>query len=96
MNDLEAKTLTEKIPTRLQKLLDSGHPDSLKGAILFVANVTLIAVLTVICLVCARGIWIHNDLGQGACWAFGLSLGTLALVAGFNIVKDPIPDKVKE
>ena len=51
---------------------------------MLLAAAVLVLGAAVVTAACAWWIHLHGDLGSGACWALGLSVGALAVLAGYS------------
>ena len=78
---------TTTTPTSLSfwaRTIRTDHPESPQLLTLLIAAFALVAGLALVIASCVRWIWSHGDLGSGACWALGLAISSLALLAGYS------------
>jgi hypothetical protein len=65
------------------RLIREDRPESPQLLTVALASVALPGSLVAIVAVCCRVIVHTGNLGSGACWALGLAVTALAIVAGF-------------
>jgi len=75
----------------LNRLISTEHPESPMLVTQLFAAVAFPLALLAIVWVCCRVIDRTGNLGSGACWALGLAITGLAVVAGFNKAIGTVP-----
>lgn len=82
---------TAPIPSgRFLRFLRDDFPENPRVVVLWVASGVLILVLAAVATACTYTIFKTGDLGQGACWALGLSIFGLGVLAGYQIGTPPL------
>lgn len=66
------------------RMVRTDYPEHPPLLVLLVATAVLLLCLVAVVVACVHWIWGHGDLGEGACWALGLSIGGLAILAGYT------------
>jgi hypothetical protein len=82
---LTPDTTTPNRIGRFLRFLRDDCPENPRVIVLWVASFALIVSLVATTRACSKWILYHGDLGSGACWAFGLSIGGLMTLAGFAV-----------
>lgn len=82
-------TPTGQTPTKqpgiISRFLRDDHPENPKVLVLWAASAVLIYSLASVAHSCSVWIRSNGDLGAGACWALGLAIFGLGLLAGYSI-----------
>ena len=67
----------------LTRLFRDDQPENPNKVFLLLAGLALVVALVRVVFACASWIAGNGDLGSGACWALGLSVLGLAVLAGY-------------